>query len=328
MTKIVDLTNFFAECGLSANIQIQEEENMYPFDPNAKSNWVYFTLVGHQRLKEILDQEGRLPKVVACIAAGSGVEVIGMNLIFPDLNRLFFTDVDGVVVNGARYNLLKNWWQRPAGFIYTSLDGLFCEPLKIGNCFKKFDLIHGNVPNLVCSNDKDLSSGDDRGTFIEQNSLIHYDIPEKYLKWGLGANYAYLRGAKDSLAIGGSVVTVLGGRFPLGLVNDLFMDCGLTLMPEFSVGFKYQTQPEPNYVGYAELESKYGVEFDFFGFDEAVKLLEKEGINNPSFKHSGEEIKNLLGKYQVSAKRALKMHNLGKKCGHTVHMFRGLKEKD
>jgi hypothetical protein len=312
--KIVDLTKFFDYCGINLpKVEITETEGMYPFNSDHEANWTYFTFKGYQYLK---------PKIepllnIACIAAGSGVEVIGLNMIFP-LASFYLTDIDTEIAAGALDNV-KKIFPVPK---FSALTGSLCEPLKKTGL--KFDLIHGNVPNLICDDDKDLSSGDDKGTFVK-SGILKEQIPEEYIKWGLGTQYEYLKGAYEVLNPGGSVVAMIGGRFPLHLVRKLFSDCNLKLEPEFSVGFKWQTQPEPDFIAYSELEKKFGVKFEFFLYNEAIKILKKEKIENPAPDLTGQEMKDLFMYIQVSATRALELYKLGVKCGHTVHLFRGTK---
>ena len=287
---------------------------MYPFNPDFKANWIYFTFTGYQFLKSKLT---KLPERIACVAAGSGIEAIGMVKIFPDAKSITITDIDKEVVSNAFLNV-KN---ALPNFNVIPRIGSLCSPL-LGDPYK-FDLIHGNVPNLICDDGKDLSSGSDKGTFVKESLLT--DIPEEYLKWALGTQYIFLKGAYNVLRKNGSIITIVGGRFPLEIVEKLFSDCNLKLAPEFSVGFKWQTQPEPDYLGYAELEGKYGIEFDFFLYEEALEILKQNGIENPTPSYTGNEVKDILADVLVSAKEALELHGKGIKCGHTVHMFRGVR---
>jgi hypothetical protein len=317
MSGTIDLTNFFNHCGISFphNVEITETEGMYPFNPDYEANWTYFTFKGYQYLRDKIEPPFR----IACVAAGSGIEVIGLNRIFP-LASFYLTDIDSEIVSVALKNV-KGIFPVPK---FTALTGSLCEPLIESGL--KFDLIHGNVPNLICNDDKDLSSGDDKGTFIK-SGILSEQIPEEYIKWGLGTQYEYLRGAYEVLNPGGSVVTMIGGRFPLRLVEKLFSDCKLKLESEFSVGFKWQTQPEPDFIGYRDLEKKMGAgeSFDFYVYDLAIEILEKKGFLNPTSILTGQEMKDLLSSARVSATYALTLHRKGIRCGHTVHLFRGVR---
>ena len=317
--NIIDLTNFFRYCGIDCSgISIKEKTGMYPFNPDPEANWIFYAFAGYLYLKEkkLID----LPKKVACVAVGSGAEAIGLKKIFPDLASITITDIDSEVVFGAFTNV-ENATPESIGNVIP-LVGSLCDPLvKLGF---KFDLIHGNVPNLVCSDERDLSLGDDKGTFIKTGILTE-SIPKEYLEWALGTQYLFLKGGSSLLGKNGSIITMMGGRFRLSILEKLFSDCGLRLEPEFSTGFKFQTQPEPDYEGYAKLEEEHGVSFDFFRYFDSKKLLIQEGIGNPTHDYSGQQIKDLLKDFRVSSSEALELHKKGIVCGHTIHMFRGTK---
>ncbi len=314
----VNLTDFFKECGLgSQTVHILETEGMYPFNPDFKANWLYYTLKGYQFLKETKGFDESAVKKIACIAAGSGAEVIGLGRLFSNVSHICMTDIDPDVVMGCFRNSTMALLDMNIN-LHPVL-GSLCEPLS-----GKFDLVNGNVPNLICDDKKDLSSGNEKGTFVRSNSLPEI-MPKEYLKWGLGTQFEYLKGAVDCLTDNGSVVTIVGGRYPLEITEKLFLDSGLQLMPEFSVGFKWQTQPEPDFEGYAALEKEHGIEFDFFIYEDALKIMKKNGIENPASNLSGQELKDLFKGIRVSSTEALKLYKKGIICGHTVHMFRGKK---
>ncbi len=311
------MNQFFEQCGLNlGKIHISESSRVYPFNPNLTANWVYFTLVGYQQLKKVLLNENHeLPKKIACVAVGSGIEAIGLSNIFPRA-KFYVTDIDHDVIIESYLNITKAVSKE-----IIPLVGSLCDPLEIVS--GQLDLIHGNVPNLVCDDNKNLSSGDDKGTFVKKGSIGR--APDELKSFALESQYAYLKGAYEVLRRGGSVITLMGGRVPIGLVSHLFCEAGLKLMPEFSVGFKEQTQPEQDYLGYAALEEKYGIEFDFYEFEDAMEILRRNKVSNPTFELSGEEIKDLLKETRVTATEALSLFKKGVRCGHTVHMFRGKK---
>lgn len=316
MSKNVNLKEFFNYCGINLpkpEVEITETEGMYPFNPDYEANWTYFTFKGYQYLKNRIESPFR----IACVAAGSGVEVIGLHMIFP-LAWFYLTDIDTEIATGALENV-KKLFPSPKFSVFT---GSLCEPLKRSGM--KFDLIHGNVPNLICEDNKDISSGNDKGTFVK-SGILKEQIPEEYIKWGLGTQYEYLKGAYQVLNPCGSAVAMIGGRFPLHLTQKLFSDCNLKLEPEFSVGFKWQTQPEPDLIAYSELEKKFGIKFEFFLYDTAIKILKEKGFSNPTPYMTGQEMKDLFAYAQVSATDALALHRKGIKCGHTVHLFRGVR---
>ena len=190
----------------------------------------------------------------------------------------------------------------------------------------EFDLIFGNVPNLICDEDKDLNRGDEKGTFIKKSTL-NLNVPEAFVQWGLATQYEFLTGAYKALRKGGSVVSLIGGRFPGSVARDLFQSCGLKLQLGLPMGFKWQTQPEIDFLGYSELEKKYGVLFVFYQYEEAKKILKAAGISNPTTSMSSMQMKEILEGVEYTATDALKLYREKRtKFGHIVHMCRGVKE--
>ena len=321
MKKQINLTDFFSFCGINCpkEIIITQDDGMYPFNEDPEANWTFYTLKGLPILRGQLSVP---PKNVACIAVGNGVEAIAMGMIFPEIENLVLTDIDEGVVSGAVTNILNNL-PHFKGKVIGKV-GSLCDPLKETGL--KFDLIFGNVPNLICKEDKDLSSGDEKGTFMKENTLSQ-NIPEKFIQWGMGTQYEFLKGAYNILAKGGSIISLVGMRFPGSMAGELFKSCNLKLQLGLPMGFKWQTQPEIDFIGYSELEQKYGVRFDFYLFDEAKEILRKAKISNPSLSISNMEMKNMLEGVEVSSIEALELcREKGTRCGHLVYPLRGIKE--
>ena len=152
-----------------------------------------------------------------------------------------------------------------------------------------------------------------------------YNPPEKFVRWALGAQFAYLSSAKEVIRPGGTIITELGGRVPLQLVRDLFQELDLEFQ-EIVTGFKEQTEALIDFQGYHRLEKQYGVEFEFYLYQKSFALLKQEQIKNPTAEFSADQIKTLLAPHKVSAKKALELFRQDVAVGHTVHLFRGIKK--
>ena len=317
--KLIDLTDFFSYCGVpSGKIAIVQDDGVYPFNRDYEANWTYYTLKGLPFLRNSL---GKISKNIACIAAGNGVEAIGMGIFFPELANLVLTDIDAGVVSGGVANVLLNI----PGFTeyVTGKVGSLCDPLIQTGL--EFDLIFGNVPNLICDEEKDLSDGNDKGTFMKKNTLSQ-NIPEKFTQWGLATQYEFLTGAYKALRKGGSVVSLIGGRVPGSVIGNLFKSCGLKLQLDLPMGFKWQTQPKIDFMGYAELEKKHGVLFAFYEYEKAREILKVAGVPNPTMSMSSMQMKDILEGVEVTAAQALELYKKKRaKFGHIVHMCRGVK---
>ena len=320
MKKLIKLTDSLSYCGVpSGEITIIQDEGMYPFNKDREANWTYYTLKGLPFLRKNL---GRIPTNIACVAAGNGVEAIGMGIFFSEVENLVLTDIDNEVAAGGVANVLFNLPELMGKV--TGRVGSLCDPLIQTGL--EYDLIFGNVPNLICDEEKDLSNGNDKGTFMKENTLSS-SIPEKFTQWGLATQYEFLTGAYKALSKGGSVVSLIGGRVPGSAIGDLFKNCGLKLQLDLPMGFKWQTQPEIDFKGYAELEKKHGVLFAFYEYDKAKEILEAAGISNPTTSMSSMQMKEILEGVEYTATDALKLYREKRtKFGHIVHMCRGVKE--
>jgi hypothetical protein len=319
--KQVDITPLFKAAGIDTQpVSIIETPGMYPYKDTIVDNWAYYTAVGMKRLKAVLEAEQKEVAEVAIVGIGSGVEGIAAITIFqPELKRLIVSDVDSEILDGTVVNIQD--CIQDTNLQLVPVVGSFCEPIEQAGY--KVDLVHGNVPNLPSTGEEDLSQGAEKGTFLPSSLYEGYSPPEKFVGWAMGAQYAYLMSARNILKPGGSVITELGGRMPLQLVDELFVACGYEHMEEVIVGFKEQTEALIDFLGYHRMEKAYGVSFEFYIYKEAKKLLEQRGFHNPTHNVSGREIKELLNPYKVSAGEAVGLYKKNVAVGHTVHLFRG-----
>ncbi|MAG01961.1 hypothetical protein CMI42_01375 [Candidatus Pacearchaeota archaeon] len=320
--KIVDITPLFERAKIkTGKLTIIETDGMYPYKPKIEDNWAYFTAVGMKHLKTLFDKEGKKIESGGIVGICSGVEAIALKFIFKDdLKHMIVTDVDGDILKGTMHNL--NNTVKDSKMKITPLVGSFCEPIEKNGSF--VDFVHANIPNLPSTGEEDLTKGAEKGTFLDSSLYNKYNPPEKFIKWAMGAQYAYIKSARKVLKKGGSIITELGGRVPLDLVKELFTECGLR-MEEVIVGFKEQTEALIDFRGYGRFEEEYGVSFEFYLYNESKELIEENKIENPSLVMKGDELKKLLEPHKVSSLKALELHRRGVAVGHTVHLFRGVK---
>lgn len=321
--KQVDVSDIFIVAGIRTRcpVVIQEAEGMYPHKKRLSDNWSYFTAAGFKHLHD----HKVFPGTVAIVGIGSGVEGIAAAKVFGGtfrntLRRLVIIDVDEEVVGGARRNIKTNLPKRSRVTIQP-LVGSFCEPLTERGM--RADLIHANIPNLPAPHGADLSGGAEKGTFLRPELYEWYRPPDTYIRWALGAQYAYIHSAKDALTKQGAVITEVGGRVPLTLLAELFQENGFARVDEVLVGFKEQTEALMDFVGYHEFERAYKVAFDFYLYDQSCLALQEHCIEGNIAPLAGDELKNLLLPYRVSAGAAIELYHKGVGVGHTVHILKG-----
>jgi len=323
----VDVSPLFRAAGLETRgLQpIHETSKMYPFkNGDVTQNWSYFMISGLRKLQETLVQNyQKLPENIGIVGIGSGVEGIAAARIFHEsIRRLFVTDIDQKILEGAVSNIKRNVDTKKVEVVGHV--GSFAEPLEAKEV--QLDLIAGNVPNLPSAQDQKLRSGADLGTFMPRGLYEKYTPPEKFVKWALGAQYAYLTSASRVVREGGSALTLVGGRFPLPLVKELFEAAGFGSSNEVIAGYKEQTEPEPDFKGYSKFEAGFtDVSFDFYVQKAAEQILANANIENPTSRHTGVQIKGVLKDQRKSALAALVLYPQGISCGHTVHLFQGVK---
>lgn len=324
---MVNITKLFKKCGFNiGSVKIKETSGMYPYKNNVENNWAYFSAKGLKRFKEILEQNKKTFSSAGIVGIGSGVEgMVATEIFKKQLKKLIITDIDNEILDGAVENI-KNYikiYCKNTKTKLVPLVGSFCEPIRRAK--QKVDFIYGNIPNLPATGKEDLERGAEKGTFVPASLYNKYKPAKEFIAWALAAQYAYLVGAKKILNNGGAVITELGGRVPIKIINKLFNKCGFK-MEEIIVGFKEQTEALIDFVGYSRLEKKYGVQFEFYKCKESIALLKKLKIKNPTHKITGDEIKKLLLPYKISASEALLLYKKGIKIGHTVHLFKGIKK--
>ncbi len=322
ISKTVDITPLFKQAGIDVpSLSIIETPGMYPYKEKVEDNWAYYTAVGCKRLKEIFASEGKTIRNIGIIGICSGVEGIAIVQIFrSELRRLIVTDVDDEILEGTIKNIGRD---SPSSLELIPLVGSFCEPIEEAGYH--VDFVHGNIPNLPSTGKEDLTRGAEKGTFLPSSLYEGYEPPKKFVRWAMSAQFAYLQSAEKILKAGDSVITELGGRMPLSLVKELFDETGYELQ-EIIVGFKEQTEALIDFEGYHRLEQECDVTFEFYLFNESQKILKEHHSINPSHDMTGEQVKNWLAPYKISAGQALECYHQGIPVGHMVHLFRGIKK--
>lgn len=328
----IDVTPLFDKIGLRTqrSIQITEGPKMYPFktDGDIRQNWSYFMTYGFMELKRKMKRERvNPPESIGIVGIGNGIEgIVAAKIFRSSLKRLFVIDTDEEILDGALENIKRNVTARKRKRLdIIGLQGSFAEPLEAEKV--RLDLIAGNVPNLPSEQDQALKTGEDLGTFMPRGLYEKYAPPEKFVQWALGAQYAFLTSSAKALRRGGSALTLVGGRFPLSLTQELFEEAGFRKSDELIAGYKEQTEPAPDFAGYAKFEDAFDeVSFDFYPHTSAIDMLEDAGITHPTRMQTGARLKEILHNQRQSARQALaayKSHNTA--FGHSVHLLRGVK---
>ncbi len=313
-----DVSELFRECGIERQVVITLNEHMYTLKTNAQDNWLFYTFFGFKELHKCLVQEGKVPKRMAIIGTGNGLDALGAYSTIDGIEQLLITDIDQRVIGLSRENVEKNIPDCSPEPRVHALVGDLCKPFSGRNL--KVDLVYANLPNLP-SEEENINEGYKLSSLYKKgkDDLITSKNAKDYL---LAMQELFLHSAKGILNPGGSVLSIIGGRVPYELFSIMFSEAGFRL-EELCSGFKRQTEPEIVIPEYANAE-RDDVEFSFYHYAEVRKHLKKLDISNPTTKIDGMELSIALRDYRVSAREALNLYRQGTDVGHTVHFFRGI----
>jgi len=276
---------------------------MYSIERDVEANWVWHAFEGMTRLRRKLEAEGRIPESFAAIGTGTGVDAIGAGLIFPELKTIAVTDIEPGVLAQGLDNVRRNvsYATTVSGFVGDLCSPLYALP-------QRFDLIYANLPNLPVAQ-KRGGAIDFNICYAERDAV---EIDREVDAYLLGFQHLFLRSAMRVLNEQGSVLLMIGGRFPFKIFRQLADSAGY-VFEELLCSFRLETDLATTIDAYAAHESD--IEFDYYLYDEAKSALD----GNPGL--SGEELKELLAPYRVSARSA---GQSGKRIGHTLHMLRAM----
>lgn len=311
-----------AACGVkTCPIYVRElERESYPIKTDDMwKNWFMFAFKAFKKM------QGTKIRSFATLGTGPGIDAIGASVIFENLAQLVITDIDMKIINLAKENVLLNLGGKNIELV--ELCGSLCTPLEENGI--KVDLIYENLPNIpeatqIINNRMAASffnpTSVQMATAQEVEALT--EIAEKYL---LMTHFAVWNSAKDCLDRNGSVISSIGGRVPYSIFIKLVEGSGY-LFSELAAGFKVQTEPEEVIGGYARLEQKNGVNFEFYKYAEAIELLHGAGVTYPFAHENGAELKDIIEKAKVNANEAKNLSRNNILIGHTVHMIRAQKQ--
>jgi hypothetical protein len=304
-SPLVDVSFLFNQY-TEKQVSIRFHPKMYSIERDVEANWVWHAFEGMARLKGKLTSEGSTPRSFAAIGTGTGVDAIGAGLIFPELATIAVTDIEPGVLAQGLDNVRRNVSSATtvSGFVGDLCCPLYALP-------QRFDLIYANLPNLPVSR-KRGGAIDFNTCYAERDAA---EIDREVDAYLLGFQHLFLRSAMQVLNQKGSVLLMIGGRFPFKIFKRLADSTGY-VFEELLCSLRLETDLTTTIDAYAAHEGD--VEFDYYLYDEAKLALDgRQGL-------SGEELKELLAPHRVSAASARSAGQSGKRIGHTLHMLRAM----
>ncbi|WP_026381627.1 hypothetical protein [Afifella pfennigii] len=280
------------------------------------NDWLHVALSELRRLKQ---DRGENIARAAFIGSANGVDVIAALRLFR-IGSLVVTDIVPEIIPDIERNIRDNTVPEDLPEELCFVVGRDCEPVP-WEC----DLIYANLP-LVMASDQELQSDLATTTLTDSSAYLKlaYAEDDPLLKWSLLPQLGFLLSAKEKLAPGGCVITLIGGRIPEDAIAECFQRAGMAF-ERGTVAVMRQSDEE-----YVEQYALYEAQFTheaFLFYDEAAAagILRECGYAYPSIVDvSAEEMRLLLAPAALTAEQARQRVSDGHHVAHLSYGFRAV----
>ncbi len=242
------------------------------------------------------------------IGTGSGLdalvaaEILGAALIG-------VTDVHEDLIGLASDNITRNLRPDHAVTLLAG-SGDLLEPLR--RFHPLFDIIYENLPNVPLDGDRNGDVRRNSSNFVPpRREAIPLHIRENLL----ALHYIALLQAKDFLASGGSLLSLLGGRVPLASMLGMAEAAGYRAS-FLSYAWKVQAEAADNLAGYAAWERQGLGPFHFYRIDDLERVF--AGLDPVAAAARALAVEAELAPFSIDATAALAEYRHGARIGHTA----------
>jgi hypothetical protein len=298
---------------LKTTLEITVSEHAFlPSADDLLADWV--ATIATPAFKLIRAQEGE--KAAFC-SIGTGVGLDALAAIETlGATHVGLTDVHDDVVRAAVENVRNNL-RNPAAIRIDAGFGDLLEPLAKDTARPpRFDLIYENLPNIPVNQAEEATVARKSAGHIPPRQET---IPPLMRKNLLALHYLALLKARNFLKPSGSVLSLVGGRIPLSVLQEMGNLAGYRA-EIFTYGWKIQTDPEEIIGGHLRQEAAgYGP----YRFYRAARLA--SAFASVTLADSGRRalaIEAELLPDALSPAAALAAHEQGETIGHTVVALR------
>ncbi|MDR0735966.1 MAG: hypothetical protein LBF51_03890 [Zoogloeaceae bacterium] len=294
---------------LRENLAIEVTEHSFlPSIDDILGDWV--ATIATPAFKLIRQKEGA--KSAFCsIGAGVGLDALAAIEILDSID-IGITDVHVDVVAAAVANIRANL-RDPERITLNAGSGDLLQPLA---AFRpQYDLIYENLPNVPIDA-ADLAAARASSGHTPPRTE---NIPELLQKNLLALHYVALTQAKDFLRPGGSVLSLIGGRIPLAVFQEMGRFAGYRA-EIFTYGWKIQSDPDAMISGHLAQQQNGLGPYRFYRAERLAEVFARVSLAD-SGKHAF-EIEQRLTPDQLDPQQALAAHQRGETIGHTVVALR------
>lgn len=289
------------------------DRSFVPLTDDLAEDWVASVAV--PAFKLIRERQGE-QAAFASIGTGAGLDALAA-IETLGATTVGVTDVHDEVVATAAENIRANV-KAPSSLTLLSGTGDLLSPLSDKSA--RFDLIYENLPNIQIDDETRIAK--------ERTSSGHFSpreehAPEILQRNFLALHYLALKQAKEFLKPGGAVLSMLGGRVPLSLFQEMAALAGLQ-SEIYAYGWKIQAMAEEIIRGHAERQ-KDG--FGPFHFYRAADLAEAFGsLDLATSGARAFELEERAAPKRLAPEQAYEALQRGEAIGHTFVALRSWME--
>jgi methylase of polypeptide subunit release factors len=280
-------------------------------------DWV--ATIAMPAFKLIRARQGAQP---AFCSIGTGVGLDALAAIETlGVTRVGITDVHDDVVAAAAANIRRNL-KNPDGVALAAGSGDLLEPLRSGNGTgqPRYDLIYENLPNIPVGDGEEAASARKSSSLVPARREAIPDLMRRNL---LALHYVALQKAKEFLAPGGAVLSLIGGRIPLDVFREMGNLAGYRC-EIFTYGWKLQTDAEEILTRYVRLQEEGFGPYHFYRAERLAAAF--AGLCPEDSGKKAHEIERTLAPDELSPAAVLDAWRRGEAVGHTVVALRSVPE--
>jgi hypothetical protein len=284
------------------------EHAFLPSIDDILSDWV--ATIATPAFKLIRRQQGARARFCS-IGTGVGLDALAA-IETLGATRIGITDVHEDVVAAAVENIRGNL-KEPDGIAIEAGHGDLLEPLAPdGAPPPRYDLIYENLPNIPVADAGETASARKSSGHIPPRKET---VPPLMRRNLLALHTIALQKARDFLAPGGAVLSLLGGRVPLDVFHEMGRLAGYRA-EIFTYGWKIQTDPEEIIGGHLKQQQEGFGPYHFYRASRLAEVfadvsLEESGAN-------AHAIERRLAPDALGPEEALAAWRQGEAIGHTV----------
>lgn len=294
---------------LKETLDIQVTEHAFlPSVDEILSDWV--ATIATPAFKLIRQRQGA-QKAFCSIGTGVGLDALAA-IETLGATEVGITDVHADVVDAARANIRDNLREPER----VQIDAGFGDLLTPLNPDNRYDLIYENLPNIPISDAGEVSVARKSSGHLPPRQEAIPDLMRRNL---LALHYVALLKAKDFLAPGGAVLSLIGGRIPLRVFQEMGRLAGYR-SEIFTYGWKIQTDPEEIIGGHVRQQAEGFGPYHFYHADRLTEAF--SGVRLDESGRRAFEIEQALQPDALSPTEAFARWQAGEVIGHTVVALR------